>query len=399
MAKIQRKKPPKHVLVPDTNVLWHRDKSELIVSADFTKFWESNAAKYEIELILPAIVRGELLFQHTSAALTALDRANTQFETMSSIGAKPYRHRVTQARIKKDVESKIDGWTKRLGGRVAEVPVKKVDWDGVIDAAIWRRAPFLEDKDREKGFRDALILEIVCDLARRHSRTPIAFVTSDRLLRTAALGRLEVSSHVSCYDSLDEFSSDLRLLDEKLTTQFVSAIRKRARQKFYTPSNESCLFYSADVVSRIRSEFPSEFTIPPSGAMGALSLSSLAIGAGTTISQEWAPINEERRWIWHPTFVRIEGENHFIWSSRVTVVQVFRHHGRAIGGLLTQNISPNQENVRILDFEVEWSAVVGTDGRFRNVEAGEIKLSNSTFEELTEEHVEDYQLQIPSSDT
>lgn len=272
MPKIKRKKPPRHILVPDTNILWHREK-DVVASPDFESFWRENGQKYDIELVLPEVVHGELLYQHTTSARMALERANKQFQGLSSIAAKVYGHRVTDARVLADVRRKIEGWIASLGGRVEATPVATIDWHRLIQDSLWRRPPFLEaknsERDSEKGFRDSMILETVCALAAGSPSPNAAFVTSDQILLSAAKQR--TGKTCACYETLDEFASYLRLLDEALTDEFIRAIQLRARAKFFSKGDESCLFIRDDVSRTIREQFSEQLSIPKS-PIGQLSL-------------------------------------------------------------------------------------------------------------------------------
>lgn len=138
MAKIKKKDVPKHLLVVDTNELWQETKNEAI-SEIFEEFWGDHSDKYTLELHIPEVVRGEILFQHTNSALKALNRANNQFENMSRSANKSYKHAVTPAKIRKDVEAKVDKWIKGKSAVVVTTPITKIDWNEVINNAVWRK--------------------------------------------------------------------------------------------------------------------------------------------------------------------------------------------------------------------------------------------------------------------
>ena len=69
-------------------------------------------------------------------------------------------------------------------------PIPNIDWAAIVESAVWRRPPFTfdaKDKNNEKGFRDAVILETLAHLCQS---TPtdktVIFVCNDDLLRTTA---------------------------------------------------------------------------------------------------------------------------------------------------------------------------------------------------------------------
>ena len=50
--RIERKRPPPHFLIVDTNCLWHDDR-ENVVSPGFTRFWETHSGEFPLKLALP----------------------------------------------------------------------------------------------------------------------------------------------------------------------------------------------------------------------------------------------------------------------------------------------------------------------------------------------------------
>src|SRR5262249_13559025 len=65
MGKILKGKPLPHVLIADTSILWHKDKGPA-VNPDFDTFWAAHKQLVKLELVLPEVVRGELLFQQVT---------------------------------------------------------------------------------------------------------------------------------------------------------------------------------------------------------------------------------------------------------------------------------------------------------------------------------------------
>jgi hypothetical protein len=87
MKRIAKPNPPEHIVLVDTNILWHEDKSH-VVNPDFDTFWDTYSPSFPMKLILPDVVRGELLFQQTTSALKLLEKANQDLSDVSRITAK-----------------------------------------------------------------------------------------------------------------------------------------------------------------------------------------------------------------------------------------------------------------------------------------------------------------------
>ena len=392
MKKIARQRPPRHILIPDTNILWH-EKKDVCVHPDFDSFWGEYGSKYEIELAIPSVVLGELMYQHTSSALTTLERINSQFSNLSSYSKNNYTHKITDRQVRNDIKAKFDAWMSSSSAILVETPVATIDWSSLINNAIWRIPPFTEDnnKEIEKGFRDALILETVCFIVDFREGTDIVFITDDKLLLTAAKTRLKHKVHL--YDTLDEFSSYLRLLDEELTNKFVQDLQKRAREKFHGKNN-SGLLYREKLVTKIREQFGAEFR-PPAyiRSLGQ----ALAIRPQST-NEAWERYSSEGIWIKAPRFVSLENENIFTWDSRITFVQLFRVGEIGPGGLLGNMVPQWEEKLRKLNFQVIWKAHVGRDARFLKMEVVEINLADKTFEPATADEIRLYQIERVKDD-
>jgi len=95
MARIVRPSPPEHIVLVDTNILWHEEKKH-VVNPDFESFWDKYSASFPMKLIIPDVVRGELLFQQSTSAAKLLEKANREIAAISEITEKKYSHRVTE---------------------------------------------------------------------------------------------------------------------------------------------------------------------------------------------------------------------------------------------------------------------------------------------------------------
>lgn len=384
MPKIKRQTPPLHILVPDTNILWCEDKS-LVVSTEFESFWNGFAEEFEIKLLLPEVVRGELLYQQTSSALQALERANKQFQTLSNIADVNYTHRVLPSKVSRDVESRFSRWETQVRAEISETPIDEIDWRTIINDALWRNPPFSEEKGQEKGFRDRLILETLCIICSKEPNADIAFISKDRVLREAATERLSTNEKCSVYESLEEFSSYLRLTKEELTEVFVRAIQRRARDKFLDSKHETGLLYDAKVIDQIRVDFQDKFK-PPIEIIG---LTSLIASGGE--SSHWVHHSDEGVWIGSTRFDHLEKESEFHWVSRVSFVQLFVKRYMQPTTELPQPVF-DLEKLRTLQFNVSWKARVKTDGRFYNLEIVEISFEDEQFEIPTPQQIENYKI-------
>ena len=125
--------------------------------------------------------------------------------------------------------------------------VDAIDRRALAQKAIWREPPFTfdpKDKDNEKGFRDALILETVVAICKTSSTADqtVIFLCNDFLLRTSAEARLKGDKKFLAFEFILDFQPYIQLTQQQLTDKFVKSIQAHARTKFFAPNDNNCLF-------------------------------------------------------------------------------------------------------------------------------------------------------------
>jgi PIN domain len=382
MVRITRPSPPEHLVLVDTNILWTDDKA-VVVNPAFDAFWAQYSAVFPMKLIVPGVVRGELLFQQVTSATKLLEKANDHFDRISKITTVAYAHRVTANRIKKHVEERFEAWLQAKRAEIKEVPIPHVDWAKVIDDSIWRVLPFTGDskeRNSEKGFRDYMILETVCAVCKYYSpKVNIAFICDDFPLRQAADSRLGLIDSFTSYESLTDFISFIELTRKDLTERFVKSILAKAREKFHSETDNDCLIYKDRLVHKIRDQFRSRLENPVvPGVLGFMDYAATA----------WQHIGQERIWVTRPQFYELERSDVYHWKSRVTYYRLYER----------QQLSPSpygssdERRMVKLGVDVHWKATVRSDGRFFHCEVVDYKESEYAFDVPTDKELEQYRL-------
>jgi hypothetical protein len=383
MPKVKREPLPTHVIVPDTNILWDKDKKSS-VSPDFDAFWAKSQLLIPLRLVVPEVVLGELQFQQATSANKLASNVEEQIKELSGIAQASYSIHLDGEKIKKQVGNKLKKWLTSLNGIEAKTPVSGIDWSAMVQSAVWRTEPFTydpKDKDNEKGFRDALILETLIDICNSNASTAntIVFICNDYLLRTTAEKRLKHNSKALVFESLVDFDAYIKLTQEKLTDKFVKAIQSHARLKFYLADDTSCIYYRENIRQAIKKKFADLFALPPH-AQGP------KFGIGT---QTWG-VSDEKWWINATRFDRLVAPREYHWISQVTASRLLTSSGA--GGFLSSLI-PREEQVQIDVFDIHWKANVKADGRFHNIEVLGITPSNSSKEIPNDELLARWKLQ------
>ena len=359
------------------------------VSPGFTTFVTNYCATHNVQVLVPEVVFGELLFQHTSSAVEILEKINKQFSALSGIAAKKYAHNVSEDRVKKDVHRKLGSWALSCGAEIVETPVIKIDWRRLISDALWRLPPFTEDKKTEKGFRDSLIMETVLSVAAAKPNTQIDFVSSDGLLRQAVRSRAG-GLQISVFESIEDYSSHLRLLEQELTEKFVSEISDRASRKFL-----SHIWQAGKIREEIKKRF-SDLLLPPSPPAPAVPTAPTSgiLRLLSTKRPDWQQETPESFWVFRPQFERREDGKIYKWKSQVHVVQLFRNSGGAAGTILTDRIEENELRVRNVIIDVDWDSTVAADGRFTKCRLNQMNFVRTEFRRPTGDEIALYAPQL-----
>ncbi|MEQ9106818.1 MAG: PIN domain-containing protein [Limnobacter sp.] len=383
MPKVKRTAPPLHLVVVDTNILWDKDK-KLPVSAAFDEFWNRNSPRIPMSLRVPEVVFGELHFQQTTSAVKTLSNITEGFVEISGITNATYSHKFNESKIKSQVKIKLERWLHGHAGTVEYTPIANIDWAAVVESAVWRQPPFTfdaKDKNNEKGFRDAVILETLVQLGKTADpNNTVIFVCNDYLLRTTSEHRLKTYKNYLAFESLADFEAYVNLTQQKLTNVFVKSIQGHARKKFYVKGDANCIYNRLAVREIIHKDFSDALKLqdPSAMPMGLL---------GTVISPSDWKVARKVLLIRSTQFARLEGERGFHWVSGVDVLLLFQ---RESSGPST-GILPLQRLQRVA-FSVNWKANVKTDGRFHDTEILSIELVETESRDATTENIEEWRL-------
>lgn len=384
MTRPKREKPDPHIVFVDTSTLFFEDKGPVVDPA-FDSFWARYSSQFELELRVPEVVRGELLYQHCTKAFGALSNANQYIEEVSHITEKKYSHRVSDDRVKKEIETKFDAWVSGKNASILRTPINTIVWDEIVQRALWRRPPFSAGK-AEKGFRDALILEtIIHECASERSRKQIVFLCKDRLLKDSADTFLERDDRYVSFEYINEFKSYLDLKNEELESKFIRKITARANEKFFNLRDDNCLLFRVDFTDLVEKKYSRYFEDP------RLSEKSNFIPGLLSPSVEWVPVTHGKFWVSYPQFVRKDDGGDYIWMSTVTFVRVYSKRAS-----ISSPFEPEEPSrVLILPFCVTWSSKVTSDARFLSTALLEVELEDNEFRAPTNEEREKWELGDP----
>jgi hypothetical protein len=219
---------------PEMNVTWHLPE---IVRAE-----RKHQMKFRADRLLPALEKVEKLLGHTFA--------------------------ITPELLEDRVEAAINREIERHKLQTRALNSAEVDLADLVARSVQRRPPF-DPGEKEKGFRDAIVLETFCQLLNDLPKSPqscrIVFMTGDTLLTSAAREKTEGRTNVAFTGDVEEVRTLLNTLASELTQETVNAILPLARSKFFEPNVSSTLYYSKNIADKISSEFTSQLSSLPEG--------------------------------------------------------------------------------------------------------------------------------------
>ena len=247
----RRIKPPHLELkvVIDTNALFTGSSSNFL-KKEVADLISQNSALPDLTIrwIVPEVVRHERQFQMQQAASQMLPTIEKLERLLG------HNLNITKEILDARVKEAVDRQVQEHGIAVQPLNSTEVDWPRVILDASYRKPPF-QLGEKEKGFRDALILETFLQIVKNsptsRSVVRLALVSNDQLLRDAAMSRLSSAANVYVLESVDALKDLINTLGSAVDEQFIAAIKERAADVFFKAGDESTLYYKASVRTKL----------------------------------------------------------------------------------------------------------------------------------------------------
>lgn len=280
----------------DTNAVYSRSEQYLL-QHEVSDLIRDSVRHEGIDLtwVLPEIVRHERQAQMFKSVSTVFPQlAKLERILGAELG-------IAEEDIQRRIAAGIEQQAADLGLQIVGLDSGEVDWNRLMSDSVYRRPPF-DPGEKEKGFRDALVVETVIQVVHATSASApnciVAFACGDKLLKDAVAGRTAGAENVRILDGLEELKSLINTLVSEAGEEFVRTLTPLARTFFYHISNKESLYFRADISSQIKQGFADELAaLPPD-----------------TDSRE-----NPTYLVQEPTFLRKE-EQRVYWVSRMRVM-------------------------------------------------------------------------------
>ncbi len=250
-------------VVFDTSAVFSKAPTELL-SHDVVTVISGLVGQEEPALrwYLPETVYLERRYQMLAKAASVLSHLDTARKILDRDLS------VTKGDMEKGIERLLREQVEKYKLNVSPLNFGNVNWKAIADSATKRLPPF--EKDNEKGFRDALVLEtfmqVVGETPAPASKYRVGLVTKDGLLSDAAQKRIEGVSSARVFVSLDDLKGYVATLTKEVPEELIDALKPVANTFFYIEDDSSCLFAQENVKKRIKEEYADKLAEIPTGA-------------------------------------------------------------------------------------------------------------------------------------
>ncbi|MFY9328807.1 MAG: PIN domain-containing protein [Georgfuchsia sp.] len=291
MAK--KKHVPELKVLFDTSVLFTQAASDLVKPEISQLILDhSSYPDHKISWHLPDIARHERRYQMLKAAKELLPSLRKIEKLLG------HNLAISEEILEQRVDAAISAQLDSLKLNIVAINPNNVDWDKVMLSAVYRRPPF-DPGEREKGFRDALVIESFSQLIATSPVTPtvcrVVLVTGDKLLTEAANSAATGSSNVRILDTLEELKGFINTLVSQVGEEFVAELQKKAQPYFFTQKDKTTLYFKEELSKQIKEKYAAELAYKPDNVTD-------------TEADTW--------YIGNPSFNKKEGQRIF-WTSRI----------------------------------------------------------------------------------
>jgi hypothetical protein len=283
-------------IIFDTNIIFNGSSSSDLLTNEIIELIDkySNPVDIKISWHTPEIVLDERRFQMRKRGLELLPSLNKIEKLLGhNLG-------ITKDILEARIDEAISKSVTKYKLEIEKILHDKIDWKEIIRCSSFRLPPF-EDSNKEKGFRDALILETVMQIIETSPKSAsickIFFITNDKLLSEAFNSKIKEKTNVRLLSSIEELESLINILDSQIKEELINAISEKAEKLFFLKKDENTLYYKEKIWENIVEKYPKEiFELPPNAD-----------------KRENSQI-----WISKPGFVKKEKQK-FFWKTPITI--------------------------------------------------------------------------------
>ncbi len=362
----EKRKKTELKIIFDTNVLFTGSASDLI-NSELSKTIKDNSNHTDmiIKWFLPDIVVNERIFQMRKRGYELLPSIQKLEKLLG------HNLNITESIINNRINDCITNQMKEYGLENIKLGVDKINWDSIIHSSLYRIAPF-EDSDKEKGFRDALIVESICQLISTSPSTSkicrIVIVSNDELLITALKDRTLDKNNVRILRNLEELKGLINTLVSEVDEEYINKIIEPLSDYFFTEENKDGFYYKGNISVQITEKYSKELSSIPEGAQKRTN-NQWFIASPNFVKKDKQRVYLSSRIIIESTgFKYVDKSTQSTQMSLLELVspQSKPQSSQSVLGNLFPNVTKEKVDVKKGEssFDVIWSVLVSTNHKF-----------------------------------
>lgn len=350
----------------DTNVIFTGSASDLLRKEIFEIINNhSTLSDINIEWYLPKTVLQERVFQMRKRGFELLPSIQKLERLLG------HNLNITEEIIENRIQETIKKQIENIGLKIYELKLDEIEWHKIIHNSLNRLPPF-EDNEKEKGFRDTLIIETLKQVIKESPTSPsvcrIIYISNDAICRNAASIISEDKKNVYIFEKVEEVVSLINILNSELTEDLISNIKNDAQSLFFVKEDKTTFYYTENIRNKIGEEYLAE-------------LNKVAENADKRENGTW--------WINPPGFERKEKQKIF-WRSLIEIdftnfktiyetspqsslLESLRPKESGSRLLSLQNVKEEKFNEGQTRFEVIWSVTLTTTKKLKSPKLESIK--------------------------
>lgn len=377
---------PEFFLIPDSNILRTRDEKMAFFSSDFLAAMAPRVGVAK-RAFVTQVTAGEIAFQKFGIAAANVDKLNGASKALTALTGKVVAGS-NLGDLRPLIEAQLFAEMKKQDFEFLKTPVEAINWNELIDDAVWRRPPFegTAESKNEKGFRDAIFVHTVLATIKHNGSANWCILTNDGLVFQRLEAGIAEAKFGECklFRTTDEFLGHVELSVQKLEAALAANLQAKAHVAFYNPQTKTGVAVSGNVENLITAKHGVILaSVPPASSLfGAFNLGSII---ASQPYEFWSKASDERIFLEGTRFDKRETNAKFQWVSRIRMCALFTR------GIAGQQVYP-PSIIRDTRFDVSWVADVDDTG-FSNAVIRDIKLVSN--ERLNDSPFTRIQLDLP----
>lgn len=245
---VQRKHPELKVVF-DTSALYTGSASDLFNTKIESLIKEySQVADLKVSWYFPKVVITEREYQMLEKGKEILPSIQKLERLLG------HNLNITEDIIHERINSTISQQLTAYAINILALDISIVNWDKVIHSALYRIPPF-EKGEREKGFRDALIVETFLQLVELSPKSPqscrVVFVAGNGPLIKALSKATETMNNVNIYNDIENVKSLINTLASSVREELINKIKQKVQNYFFEKENKESLYFKEEVFEKI----------------------------------------------------------------------------------------------------------------------------------------------------